>query len=62
MLQQYITITLYQQQAITQGVEDATKVGGLGAGAVDFDGMLAHRQAAGHHTGQGGAWITQHGL
>ncbi len=25
VLQQYITITLYQQQAITQGVEDATK-------------------------------------
>lgn len=27
MLQQYITVTLYQQQAITQGVEMATKVG-----------------------------------
>lgn len=26
VLQQYITITLFQQQAITQGVEDATKV------------------------------------
>lgn len=27
MLQQYITLTLYQQQAITRGVEDATQVG-----------------------------------
>lgn len=29
LLQQYITLTLYQQQSITQGVEAATKLLGL---------------------------------
>lgn len=32
VLQQYITVTLFQAQTITQGVEDATRVMGIGWG------------------------------
>jgi len=50
VLQQYITITLYQQQAITQGVEDATKslkllyeANDMAAAAIQATSSLASR-------------------
>jgi hypothetical protein len=45
VLQQYVTLTLYQQSAITQGVEDATKVRDVPCG-IDLFGYDLHRHWA----------------